>query len=101
MTKPLPLAWQGDDVFHLLSDILEAHPAGLSEYELYQTLRQREIAPFADCDLGDELTLFRIHFLQHTASPRAPCQTRASGVWRLDFSLAGRVAPPAWGGVAG
>ncbi len=42
---------------------LDAHPAGLSEFELLQALRQREGLGFAPERLDDSETLFRTHFL--------------------------------------
>ena len=46
---------------HLLA-FLEAHPAGLSEYELLKRLREQN-ALFADFNAREPLSLFRSHFL--------------------------------------
>ncbi|MEO5332433.1 MAG: DnaJ domain-containing protein [Magnetococcus sp. YQC-5] len=46
----------------LLYDILSAHPEGLQEYALVKILQRQGIAPFAQSNLSDELSLFRTHF---------------------------------------
>ncbi|NGZ06709.1 MAG: DnaJ domain-containing protein [Magnetococcales bacterium] len=46
----------------LLLEILSAHPEGVREHALIKMLQHQGVEPFAESDLADELTLFRIHF---------------------------------------
>jgi DnaJ-domain-containing protein 1 len=47
----------------ILLEILQLHPAGLSEYELLQRLRNDERIEFEQSRLDDSHDLFRTHFL--------------------------------------
>ena len=58
LSSDLPPALQ-----HTVLELLEAHPAGISELELLKALGERGIVPFADLDFHDPVVLFRAHFL--------------------------------------
>lgn len=47
----------------VLQDLLSAHPAGLSEYDLIKQLEARGEAGFTAGSLRDNLSLFQTHFL--------------------------------------
>ena len=47
----------------LVLELLAAHPAGLSEYELFKGLDRKGLEGFADPVFHDPLALFRSHFL--------------------------------------
>ncbi|OSM01881.1 DNA-J related domain-containing protein [Magnetofaba australis] len=47
----------------ILWEILQEHPQGIREFDLYQILADREIPPFAKRKLGDPKQLFEVHFL--------------------------------------
>jgi len=44
-------------------DILQAHPAGLGEYELLKSLQKEQQPGFPSVSLTNDLALFRMHFL--------------------------------------
>lgn len=46
-----------------VQQVLQASPAGLSEYALIQTLKQQQHPLFIKANLGDPLSLFRTHFI--------------------------------------
>lgn len=58
MSQPDPSAFA-----HVLLEILQLHPEGLSEYELLQRLRADARVEFASERLDDTRELFRSHFL--------------------------------------
>ncbi|MBF0339970.1 MAG: DnaJ domain-containing protein [Magnetococcales bacterium] len=45
-----------------LLEILLAHPGGMREHALVKLLQRQGVAPFATCDLSEDLSLFRTHF---------------------------------------
>ncbi|MBF0136797.1 MAG: DnaJ domain-containing protein [Magnetococcus sp. DMHC-1] len=47
----------------LLEGILDLHPDGLREYDLYRILERQGVEPFVGRNLQDSLDLFRTHFL--------------------------------------
>lgn len=47
----------------IVSEILDSHPAGLSEYDLLKELAGREISLFDENDYNSPLALFQRHFL--------------------------------------
>lgn len=49
-------------LLHLVQQVLNEHPSGLSEYALIQQLKSRHSA-FAQVNLSDPLSLFRTHFM--------------------------------------
>ncbi|MEG3640564.1 DNA-J related domain-containing protein [Magnetococcus sp. PR-3] len=52
-----------EEKLDLLESILRDHPEGMKEFELYQLLKTRQIAPFDAENLQDPEVLFRVHFL--------------------------------------
>jgi len=76
----------GADAFarHLL-EVLRAHPAGLSEFELIKRLQADGESAFeADC-LRDSLSLFQTHFFLFHSLYRLRDQLSQSGDGRLDI----------------
>lgn len=57
------MTWNEQHFLTILEEIVLNHPGGVGEYALYQLLKKRNIKPFSECDLRDDLTLFRIHFM--------------------------------------
>ncbi|MBF0447366.1 MAG: DnaJ domain-containing protein [Magnetococcales bacterium] len=62
LMKP-PTGDHRDKLLDQLHAILCEFPAGIKEYALYDRLRKDKIRPFFGINLGDELQLYRIHFL--------------------------------------
>lgn len=50
-------------VIKTVIQILEQHPAGITEYQLIQELRKQELEVFVKADLQEPLSLFQTHFL--------------------------------------
>jgi len=47
----------------LLEELLRRHPEGLKEWDLVALLKEKELTPFAQANLGDSLVMYQIHFL--------------------------------------
>ena len=73
------------DLEGVLLPILKAHPQGLTEYDLFQVLKTAGIAPFVTGDLGDDLVLFRTHFLLFHTLYRLRNSVRRQQRWDLDI----------------
>lgn len=70
---------------HLLLEILQLHPEGLSEYELLQRLRADARVEFASERLDDTRELFRTHFLLFHHLYRLRDRLRGEGAGDLEI----------------
>jgi len=76
-----------DDAFsHRLLDVLRAHPAGLSEYDLIKILEADGEPGFEADRLRDSLTLFQTHFLLFHSLYRLDEQLVSEGENRLEIT---------------
>jgi DnaJ-domain-containing protein 1 len=71
---------------HYLQAVLEAHPQGLSEFELLTRLDTDPDVAFEKGDLADSLNLFQTHFLLFNALYRLREQLVAAGEASVEIS---------------
>lgn len=78
-----------EEIQPILREILDARPAGVTEYELLRELAGRKVALFEECHASSPLGLFQRHFLLFHCLYRLRDTLRASGAGDMDIHCLG------------